>query len=95
MLQGNYARALQAAHDMAGRHSLMAANPRQQRFPPAWLVHKAFGRWKALLTEPAPPGDRLYLNAAWRYFHGSSFAGLGDFEKAESELQALSAIVRE
>jgi tetratricopeptide (TPR) repeat protein len=95
MLQGNYARALEAAHRMAGGHSLMAANPRQQRLPPAWLVHKAFGRWQALLAEPVPLADRLYLNAAWRYFRGSSFAGLGDFEKADSELQALSAIARD
>ena len=66
MLQGNYARALQAAHEMAVGHSMMAANPRQQRLPPAWLVQEAFGRWQALLAEPAPPADRLYLNAAWR-----------------------------
>jgi tetratricopeptide (TPR) repeat protein len=95
LLQGNYARALQAAREMAGGHSLMAANPRQQRLPPAWLVHKAFGRWQAILAEPTPPADRLYLNAAWRYFRGSSFAGLGDFEKAESELQALTAVTRD
>jgi len=95
MLQGNYARTLQAAHQMAAGHSLMAANPRQQRLPPAWLVHKAFGRWQALLAESAPSADRLYLNAAWRYFRGSSFSGLGDFGKADSELQALSGIARD
>ena len=95
MLQGNYARTLQAAHQMAAGHSMMAANPRQQFLPPAWLVHKAFGRWQALLAESAPSADRLYLNAAWRYFRGSSFAGLGDFGKADSELQALSGMARD
>ena len=67
-----------------------AANPRQQRIPPTWIVHKAFGKWQGLLAEPAPPAEKIYLNAAWHYFRGSAFAGLGDFEKAENELQAVT-----
>ncbi len=90
MLQGNYARALQAAREVAASHSLMAANPRQQRLPAVWLVHRVFGKWQALLAEPAPPTDRVYLNGAWHYFRGSAFAGLGEFDKAESELRTLT-----
>ena len=81
ILQGNYARALQAAHDLAGSHGMMAANPRQQRLPAVWTVHKAFGRWQALLAEPAPPADRFYLNGAWHYFRGSAFADSGRSRK--------------
>ena len=95
ILQGNYARALQAARDLAGSHSLMAANPRQQRLPAVWLVHKAFGKWQALLTEPPPPAERVYLNGAWHYFRGSAFTGLGDIKKAESELEALATTSRD
>ena len=95
ILQGNYARALQAARDLAGSHSMMAANPRQQRLPAAWLVHEVFGKWHALLAEPAPPVDRLYLNGAWHYFRGSAFAGLGEIKKAESELEALGTTSRD
>ena len=95
MLEGNYAHAFRAAQDMTGGHSVMAGNPRQQRLPPTWIVHKAFGKWQALLAEPAPPADRLYLNAAWRFVRGSALAGLGEFEKAESELQALNAVARD
>src|SRR5215472_8067346 len=47
--QGNYARALQAAHEMGTGHAIMAANPHQQRLPPIWMVHMAFGKWQALL----------------------------------------------
>jgi hypothetical protein len=90
MLQGNCARALQAAREVADSHSVMAANPRQQRLPAGWLVHRVFGKWQALLAEPAPPTDRVYLNGAWHYFRGSAFAGLGELDKAESELRTLT-----
>jgi tetratricopeptide (TPR) repeat protein len=90
MLQGNYARALQAAREVAASHSVMAANPRQQRLPAVWLVHRIFGKWQALLAEPAPATDRVYLNGAWHYFRGSAFAGLGELDKAESELRTLT-----
>jgi tetratricopeptide (TPR) repeat protein len=95
MLQGNYARALQAAREVDASHTMMAANPRQQRLPAVWLVHKVFGKWQALLAEPAPPTVRLYLNGAWHYFRGSAFAGLGELGKAESELEALTTKSRD
>ena len=89
-IQGNYERALQAAREVAASHSVTAANPRQQRLPAAWLVHRSFDKWQALLAEPAPPTDRVYLNGACRSFRGSGFAGLGEFDKAESELRTLT-----
>jgi len=95
MLQGNYARALQAAREVDSSHGLMGANPRQQRLPAVWLVHKVFGKWQALLAEPAPPTGRVYLNGAWHYFRGSAFTGLGELDKAENELGVLTAISRD
>jgi tetratricopeptide (TPR) repeat protein len=95
MLQGNYARALQAAREVDASHTMMAANPRQQRLPAVWLVHKVFGKWQALLAEPAPPTDRVYLNGAWHYFRGSAFAGLGELDKAEGEQGVLTATSRD
>ncbi len=95
MLQGNYARALQAAREAAASHSMMAENPRQQRLPAAWLVHEVFGKWQALLAEQPPPADRVYLNGAWHYFRGSAFAGLGEIDKADIELQALGQASRD
>ena len=94
-LQGNYARALQAAREVTASHSMMAANPRQQRLPAVWLVHEVFGKWQALLAEAAPPADRAYLNGAWHYFRGNAFAGLGEIDKAKSELEALAQTSRD
>jgi tetratricopeptide (TPR) repeat protein len=88
-LQGNYARAIQAASELRASHSMMAENPRQQRAPAVWLVHRVFGKWDALLAEPVPPPDRKYLTAAWHYFRGSAFTGLGQLDKAESELAVV------
>lgn len=95
MLQGNYARSLEEARALAGMHSMLAMNPHQQRIPYAWLVHEVFGKWQALLAEPAPPTDRVYLNGAWHYFRGSAFAGLGELDKAEDELVALATASRD
>jgi hypothetical protein len=69
---------------------MMAMNPRQQRLPAVWLVNEVFGKWQALLAEPAPSADRVYLNGAWHYFRGRAFAGLGEIDKADHELKALA-----
>ena len=91
-LQGNYQRALQAAIAMpTASHNLMAMNPRQQRAPMTWLVHKIFGKWDALLAEPPPSQDRLYLQGVWHYVRGSAYVGRGEPDQAESELKALKA----
>ena len=95
MLQGNYARALQGAREVDASHSVMTGNPKQQQLPAVWLVHKVFGKWQALLAEPAPPTDRVYLNGAWHYFGGSAFVGLGELGKAKSELETLTATSRD
>ena len=94
MLQGNYARALQGAREVDASHSMMTGNPRQQQLPAVWLVHKVFGKWQALLAEPAPATDRVYLDGAWHYFRGSAFVGLGELGKAKSELETLTATSR-
>ena len=95
MLQGNYARALQAAREVAASHSMMAMSPRQQRLPAVWIVDEVFGKWQTLLAEPGPPADRVYLNGAWHYFRGSAFAGLGEIDKAGSEMEALAKTSRD
>ena len=79
------------AREIGGYSMLMAANPRQQRLPPTWMVHNTFGKWQAVLAETAPPAGKTYMNAAWHYFRGSAFSGLGEFEKAENELEAVTA----
>jgi len=90
MLERNYARAPQAAREVSATHSMMAANPRQQRLPAVWLVYDVFGKWPALLAEPAPSADRVHLNGAWHYFRDCAFAGLGEIDKADREMKVLA-----
>jgi tetratricopeptide (TPR) repeat protein len=95
LLQGNYARALQEARALADLHSMLAMNPRQERPPILWLVYERFGKWQAILGEPAPPRNSVYLNGMWHYFRGSALAGAGELGKAEGELAALGATSRD
>jgi hypothetical protein len=50
-----------------------------------------FGRWKAILREPAPPDDLTYARAVWHYARGLAFARTGRLADAESEHAALTA----
>jgi tetratricopeptide (TPR) repeat protein len=54
-----------------------------------WLINKVFGKWDAVLAEPAPAHGSAYLRGLWHYTRGSAFVGQGNFEKAEEELKAL------
>jgi tetratricopeptide (TPR) repeat protein len=65
-------------------------NPRQQRPPAVWLVHRAFGKWDALLAEPAPASDRVYVSAVWHYLRGSAYLNRNELDKAEEELRFVT-----
>jgi tetratricopeptide (TPR) repeat protein len=61
-----------------------------------------FGRWDAVLGEPAPPegpegsrskAGRPYESAIWRYARGVAFARTGHPLEAEAELTALRAAI--
>jgi len=94
-LQGNYQRALTAARSMGMSHGAANTNPRQQRPPAIWLVNKAFGKWDALLAEPAPAPDRKYLQAVWHYLRGSAYVARGELSNAETELHVIEATSRD
>lgn len=51
-------------------------------------VQKRFGRWDAILAEPAPPEVLPITNAVWRAHRAIAYAAKKDFENAEAE-QAL------
>ena len=66
----NYSRALKAAKAAASgqTHSGMGGAHRLQST--VWLVHKVFGKWDAILAEPAPTHGLAYLDGMWRYVRG-------------------------
>ncbi len=68
-------------------------------FPPAeeFVVMPAFallrfGRYDALLGEPAPPPGRRYATGIWYYARGVAHARRGDAAAAEAELASLRAV---
>ena len=52
-------------------------------------VQKRFGRWDALLAEPAPPIGMPITNAQWRAHRAIAFAAKKELGKAEQELAAF------
>lgn len=51
-----------------------------------------FGRWEAILAEPAPPGDLPYPRGTWRYARAMAHARTGNLDAAEEELARLREI---
>ena len=53
-----------------------------------------FGRWDAVLGEPAPPEGRSYQGAMWHYARGVAFARTGRAQEAQAELVIVQAAVK-
>jgi tetratricopeptide (TPR) repeat protein len=91
MLQGNYERTLKAAKAAASGQTHMGMGAAGRLQATVFLIHKVFGKWDAVLAEPAPAHGSPYLDGLWRYVRGSAFVRRGEFDKAEIELQKLKA----
>jgi tetratricopeptide (TPR) repeat protein len=57
-------------------------------------VHKRFGRWDAMLAEPAPPEYLPITLAIWHAHRAISFAAKKDFDGAEEEFRAYRRVRR-
>jgi tetratricopeptide (TPR) repeat protein len=65
----------------------------------AWMcsvydVQKRFGRWDALLAEPAPPSYLPTTTAVWRAHRAIAYAAKKDFAGAEREHEAFRAAMK-
>jgi tetratricopeptide (TPR) repeat protein len=89
MHAGNYVRAMEAAKATAAGQSHQGMGMVERGASMPWLINKVFGKWDAVLAEPAPAHGSAYLRGLWHYTRGSAFVGQGNFEKAEEELKAL------
>jgi tetratricopeptide (TPR) repeat protein len=54
-----------------------------------------FGRWSEILGEPEPPEGSSFWTGVWRYARGMAQLRTGHPARAERELSALRAIVRD
>ena len=52
-----------------------------------------FGKWDAILAEPAPPPELTLDTAVWRYARGYAFANKGDLKSAHAERDRLAGLV--
>jgi len=51
-----------------------------------------FGKWEAILAEPAPSENLNFLTGIWHYARGMAYTHTGKLSKANEELSALTAI---
>ncbi|MGJ0484234.1 MAG: hypothetical protein ACR65R_06820 [Methylomicrobium sp.] len=65
-----------------------------QHFSAIPLYTKAlFGDWDAIIDEPAPSTDLLYLTGVWHYARGMAFLRKQDIKTAQQELAHLEQIL--
>ena len=94
MMSGREAEALLAARDMwtnlDDEAILRKVGPRVDRWMASvWDVQKRFGRWDAILAEPAPPEFLPLTTATWWAARAVAYAAKKDFENAEKEYAAF------
>ncbi len=95
-VQGNYARAIEAAWSMANRikdREVMVRSG-QKRVSAPWLVMKIFARWDDLLALTPEHQGTPYLDGIWAYAVGSAHIAKGNLNAAEATLQALEDITQ-
>lgn len=51
-----------------------------------------FGKWDAMLAEPAPPADNRFVSGIWHYARGLAMVAKGRFDDAEAELAVVAEI---
>ena len=61
--------------------------------PTRYFTEARFGKWDAILKEPAPPADLTYTTAVWHYARGLAFAAKNRPDNALNEKKKLGAIV--
>jgi tetratricopeptide (TPR) repeat protein len=89
--QGASSRAIAEARRLA-----MVSKDKLALFPPVEdfltlpdLMLVRFGKWDAILAEPAPPAERVYQTGIWRFARGMALTRLGRHAEAEKELEAV------
>jgi tetratricopeptide (TPR) repeat protein len=57
-----------------------------------WDVQKRFGRWDAILAEPAPPSYLPVATATWRAARAIAYAAKKDISSAEAEYEQFKRV---
>ena len=97
-MEGRYQVAMDAARRLVkavDAVNLAQQMPQGELFaftPTATLLR--FGKWKALLAEPAPPKALTLDNAVWSYAQGFAHANTGDLKAARADRARLAALTK-
>jgi hypothetical protein len=92
MMGGREKAAMGAARNMWANvnEEILRQGPRVERWMSSvYDVHKRFGRWDALIAEPAPPSYMLVTTATWRAARAVAYAAKKDFSLAQREYEAF------
>ncbi|MGH0035722.1 MAG: tetratricopeptide repeat protein [Myxococcota bacterium] len=95
--EGRSELAIMTARKLAAKTSeQLAALPFLEEFqaiPILTLVR--FGRWDAVLGEPAPPEEHVYLQGTWHYARGMALLRTDRVDEAEAELARLRTLAND
>jgi tetratricopeptide (TPR) repeat protein len=93
--QGRGAVAIDAARQVASKipDAALAEMPMLGAFRAVpYYALTRFGKWDAMLAEPAPPATDRFLTGIWHYGRGVALIAKGNLDGAEAELQQVRAI---
>jgi tetratricopeptide (TPR) repeat protein len=97
MMEGNSRGAFKASRllDDALPLELVRQMPMAEGVSPSrYFTEARFGKWDAILKEPAPPADLTYTTAIWHYVRGLALAAKnrpGDAQKEQDKLDEIIA----
>jgi tetratricopeptide (TPR) repeat protein len=95
-LEGNYARAIEAARASAASAAaatmdMASDGSSERRLVQPWLTYRRFEKWQEILTEPAPPKGTPFVEGIWHFVRGSAFMATGRQQEAAGELERVKA----
>ncbi|MGB5882030.1 MAG: hypothetical protein WBH85_18540, partial [Thermoanaerobaculia bacterium] len=96
-IEGRSELAISAAREIARNQDLdVARQPGLTSLQHYWITPvyalTRFGKWEAILEEPAPPDDMIYPLGVWHYARGIALTRLGRLDQAKTELARLTEI---
>lgn len=97
-MEGRSGEALNAARKLVAAvpaEAVREAPPLEMFLPTPYFALARFGRWEALLAEPAPPAEFKYVTGMWRYARAMAFAATPRPEEAAAERQELKRLADE
>lgn len=98
LMQGNSRAAIEAARKVA-------AKVPEDLHGNDWALYQTFlsmplysyvrfGKWEAVLNQPAPPENLIFLTGIWHYARGMAFTRTTRLQKGKEELLKLTAITQ-